>query len=418
MKILLALCMLFALTPGGTAQDATATPAEPIEPSEMTPFLRALSLIPNTSGVRGAEPMFSYADYHAAIEARGMDVPESLAGYLAEGEPDGPLFPALPQAGPSGIMRYLGNGGPDYPITVGFDFFQIAQAVEFGVPPVTGQILIGDFNEEAIRTVYALRSYTTAREDELGTLLCPAAGCSEGMQQNIRERNPANPFGGDLGRSEAIFVGENVLLNSSSDVVVESMAAAYADSASSLAEMPEFQALANVLAEYPYVSAVMAAKPFALASLDPRTMTENPEVAERLLADLEAAPLPPYLVTAFASAADTEHEYGLTLLVFASADAAQDAAAVIDNRLATMESFRTQQVFTDLLNEAGTLEPAQVITDEVTGLSVVVVRVAGDLPTSEPVDGSIVRSHLPYQRFVQMMYTRDTNWLVWGGGEE
>ena len=81
MKSLLTLCMLFVLAFTGAAQDATGTP---VEPSETTPFMHALSLIPNTSEVRGAEPMFSYADYHASIESRGIERPETLAAFLED----------------------------------------------------------------------------------------------------------------------------------------------------------------------------------------------------------------------------------------------------------------------------------------------------------------------------------------------
>lgn len=416
-KLLLIILLTLLVLPLSTAaQDTTETPPEP---SETTPFLHALSLIPNTAAVRDATPIFSYADYHAAMEARGMAVPQSLSGYLDGGEADGPLFPSLPPAGPGMMMQYLYVGGPEYPQTVGFDFFQVAQAAEFGVPPAMGQILIGDFETDAILAAYDRRGYTTEREDELGTLLCPADGCDTGTKQNLRENNPANPFGGYLGRSEPIFVGDGVLLNSAADNVVGAMTATYEGGASSLADTPEFQALANVLAAYPYVSAVMAISPLAVTTLDPRMMTENPEAAEALLASLEAEPLEPYVMAAFASAADGENEYGLTMLVYVNADAAQDAAAVLDNRLATMQSMRTQETYAGILNAAGTLEPASVIEDEATGLSVVVVRVTAPQPVNEEIDGQIVRSsHLPFNRFVQMLHMRDTNWLVWGGSDE
>ena len=414
MKILFALGLLLMLAFTGAAQDATGTPAETAEP---TAFMRALSLIPNTAAVRESTPLFSYADYHAAIASRGMDVPESLSAYLEGGEVEGPLFPSLPPAGPANLLQYLVSGGPEYPQTVGFDFFEIAQAVEIGTPPGMGQILIGAFDNLLIFGTYKLRGYTEVREDESGTLLCPAGDCTVGTKQNIRERNPANPFGGHLGRSEPIFVGDGVLLNSASDALVEEMVAAYTDDAPTLADAPEFQAIANVLAEYPYLSAVLAVSPLDLAQIDPIVIERNPEIAERLLEGIEAEPLAPYAAAAFASAADDEHEYGLTLLVYTNADAAQDAAAVIDNRLATMESLRAGQTYTDLLNEIATLEPAQVVADEATGLSVVVVRVTGDLPTNEEVDGQIIWSHRHFQRFVQMVYARDTHWLVWGAGE-
>ena len=57
----------------------------------------------------------------------------------------------------------------------------------------------------------------------------------------MREINPGNPFGGHLGRSEPIFVGDGVLLNSPIDTLVDAMVAAYQDSAPSLADTPEFR---------------------------------------------------------------------------------------------------------------------------------------------------------------------------------
>jgi hypothetical protein len=411
-KLLLILLLALGVTAAGAAQDATETPTEP------TAFLRALSLIPNTPAIREATPVFSYADYHAALAARGMAVPESLSGYLEGGEVEGPLFPSLPPAGPSNMLQYLVSGGPDYPQTVGFDFFQTAQAVEIGTPPSAGQILIGDFDTAMIRAAYALRGYTAEREDELGTLLCPSAGCEEGARQNLREINPGNPFGGHLGRSEPIFVGDGVLLNSPDDTLVDAMADAYAGSAPSLADAPEFQAIANMLAEYPHVSAVIAVSPLALGQIDPVAITRSPEIAERLMAGIEAEPLAPYAAAAFVSAADETNEYGLALVVYTNAEAAQDAAGVIGHRLETLESLRTGQTYADILNDAGILESAQVVTDEATGLSVVVVRVTGELPPNEEVDGQMIWSHRIFQRFTQMIYARDANWLVWGGEEQ
>jgi hypothetical protein len=227
-----------------------------------------------------------------------------------------------------------------------------------------------------------------------------------------------NPFGGHLGRREPIFVGDGVLLNSPNDTLVEAMAAAYEGSESSLADAPDFQALANVLAEYPYVSAVMAVSPLSVSLLDPLAMTRDTEAAEALLADLETMPLQPYQIAAFASVADGEREYGLALLVYVNAEAAQQAAASIDERLAALKSVRTQQTYADLLAETGTLEPAQVVADDATGLSAVVVRMTTPQPVNEEVDGQIVASHRGYVRFLQMLVLRDTNWLAWSSSEE
>ena len=90
-KHLIILLALFVLTLTSVAQDA----AEP----EPLPFMRALSLIPDTALVREATPLFSYADYHAALAARGIERPERLVAFLDDREVYGPILPALPLSG-------------------------------------------------------------------------------------------------------------------------------------------------------------------------------------------------------------------------------------------------------------------------------------------------------------------------------
>lgn len=397
------------------AQDATGTPdAEP------SPFRQALALIPDTALVRGANILFSYADYHAALEARAIERPERLADYIEDREAVGPIFAALPQTGPANLIIYLLNGGPDYPATVGFDFFEVAQAVEIGEPPERGQILLGDFSADAVEAAFTARDYAIERQDESGVLLCPEAGCDAGMQINFDNINHGNPFGGDLGRTEPIFTADGVLLDSPHFPLLEAMAAVYADSGASLADAPEFQAVANVLDEYPYVLSVNALSPLMLGTIDPVSIEEGQvQLSDGVIAQLESAPVQPYQIAVIASTADDTNEYGLALLVYVNAEAAQQAAASIDQRLVAMSSFRQPtRTYAEILNDAGTLEPSTVLTDDATGLSVVVVRVTDALPLNEPDNlGMIPGSHIPFRRFYEMVISRDSNWLVWGTAE-
>lgn len=415
-KILMILLVLLAASVA-TAQDATGTPdAEP------SPFMRALALIPDTALVREAAPLFSYADYAAALAARGIETPETLTAYLADREAYGPVFPALPLSGPENLQTYLLAGGEEYPQTVGFDFFEIAQGIQVGVPPGAGQILIGEFSADAVEAAYTARGYTIEREGETGLLLCPEAGCESGAQINFANRLMGNPFGGELGRSEPLFVDDGVLLNSPHFPLVEAMAAAYEGGESSLADAPEMQAVAAVLDGYPYVMSVMAVSPLSLGTIDLNFMDDDAkaQTLESITSALEAAPLAPYQIAAFASAADETNEYGLALLVYANADAAEQAAASIDQRLAGMHSFRMPtRTYAEILADSGTLEPSAVVTDESTGLSVVVLRASKPLPSNEPGDdGMVMGSHLIYRRLYEMINARDSSWLVWGSGAE
>jgi hypothetical protein len=217
-------------------------------------------------------------------------------------------------------------------------------------------------------------------------------------------------------------VAEGVLLNSPHFPLVEAMADTYEGSGASLADAPEFQAVAGVLDGYLHVMSVMAVSPLSLGTIDLSFATEEAQaqLSEGLVSQLESLPVAPYQIAAFASAADETDEYGLALLVYADADAAQQAAASIDQRLAGMRSFRQpQRTYAEILNNVGTLEPSAVGTDEATGLSVVVVRISDALPLNEPDSmGLIPGSHVPYRRFYEMIISRDINWLIWGSGEE
>jgi hypothetical protein len=410
-KHLIILLALFVLTLTSVAQDAP-------DP-ELSPFMRALSLIPDTALVREATPLFSYADYHAALAARGIERPERLVAFLDDREVYGPILPALPLSGPENLITYLIAGGPEYLATVGFDFFEVSQGVQVGMPPGAGQILIGGFSADAVEAAYTARGYTVEREGDSGALLCPAAGCDSGAQIDFRNRLPGNPFGGDLGRSEPVFVDDGVLLNSPHLPMVEAMAATYEGSGASLADAPEFQAVGGVLDDYPYVISVMAVSPLSLGTIDAR-IAETPSVVQTITEQLESMPVPPYQMAAFAATADPENEYGLALLVYVNAEDAQAAAASIDARLAAMESMRIPgRTYADLLTDIGTLEPASVVNDEATGLSVVVVRALNPVPSNEPGDDGMVRgSHLLFRRFYEMIISRDNNWLIWGSGEE
>jgi hypothetical protein len=407
MKIVLIVVTMFMLAVTGAAQDTPDTPPEPSR------FRRALSLIPDIGSVRAGPQMFNYADYHASIESRGLSVPENVARLL-EGDFKTDPVPHALAGGFIQMLLYTWGQGANYPETIGFDFFQVEQAVEISTIPLASQILIGDFDAGLIQDAYTRRSYTVERQDETGILLCPFGDCSQGMAADpAKYRNLANPFGGMVGRQELMFIGDGVLLNSATIPEIEAMIDTYTGGPS-LADDPAYQALANVLAGYPYINGVAAYNPLAMGQLSALTLARDPDT----VAALEAHPIAPYAAMAFASTSGDESEYSLALLVYANVGAAQDAADAIDQRLTVLKSKETQQTYSELFGELGTLEPAQVVTDDATGLSVVVVSISKPIPVNEPVDGEIAGSHRPYLTFLRMVYARDTHWLVWGGGEE
>lgn len=386
------------------AQD---TPAE--EPSA---FFQMLSVIPDTPDIRGAIPVLSFADFHAALTARGIDVP---ANWAAVEEDDLRLILfSLPPAGPANLLQTLAVGGPEYLSLLGFDFFDIGQAAEIGTPPPFGYILLGEIDPAAVAAAYEARSYT-ADTTPSGVLLCPPAGCAEGFRLNLRERNPANPFGGNLGRSELAYVAEDILLNSPDDDLLAIMAATVSSDTPTLADAPEFQALDAALADFPYLSAVIAITPATLTDFDVINFGTAEQIAQ-IEATMAENPLPPYLLASFASASDADAELGLALFVYPDAASAEAAAAAIDARMA-LPSNRLPVPYAEVYGDVGTLEASRVFTDEATGLSVVILQITGELPALVGEDGRPVMAHRPFQRIMQGVYARDALWLVVGAPE-
>lgn len=413
MKLLLSLFILFALTLiPTTAQDTGAPTPEP------TTLMRALSLIADTPAVQDGAPVVSYGANHEALLARGLPVPANWAFFEFLGAPSAVLF-SLSGAGMSEMAPSLYIGGPDYMQTVGFDFFQIEAAIEIGMPPAHGQILLGTFSAESVIAAHLARGYTVEAGGEEGTLLCPADGCDSGQQTRVAERDMSNPFGGRLGQMRPLFVGDGLIVVAGDYDVLQALIAPLTTSARSpvdpetervLADLPEYQALANTLAADPLVPAVMV--------FDPADLQTDPAPDEDAQAVLDANPLPPFALFAIASAADAgaQTEDGLALLVYEDAADAETAAASIDARLA-LPSVRGDRAYSEIYGEFGTVEPAQVVADEATGLSVVVLRVSGERPPVENEEGGTVMSHRVFSRFLQSVYMRDTLWLTTGAEE-
>lgn len=402
-KVVIAL--LFALT-------FTAVSAQDAQP---TAFMRAMALVSFSEFFTDAPVFLSYADYHSGLAARGLEVPADWAALEASENPSHVLL-ALPAAGPNGILRNLVRGGGEYETILGFDFFDIAQGVEVGNPPAFGQILIGEIDPAAVVAAYEARNYS-AEALNTGILLCPEIGCDTNMATDLANLNPANPFGGNIGRSEPLFVTDGVLLNAPANAVLQAMMDALQQEATTFADLPQVQAVGTVLAEYPFVNAVTLVNPMTFALADPASLFgigTDPEMIESLLNSMPNGILPPYSLVAVAGTADDAGEYGLLMLTYDQASDAQKAAGVLDARLAVMVSLLTDRPYSEYYGAVGMLEPAQVVNDDATGLSTVIVRLAGGPAPNVDENGQFQQSDTPYSRFSQSLIADDLSWLAWG----
>jgi hypothetical protein len=312
MRTLFLLAVMLALASTGAAQDAPET-----EPSA---FLRLLSAVPAGEYVENANPQVSFGAYHEAITAAGLDIPQDWDDYRIS---DPAAVDAAVYSVVRGGLGTFDTYGDRYVEIVGFDFFEVEYAAAFGVPPYTGIVLAGEFDTDAVIAAHTARGYTIEALDG-GTLLCPPDGCDTGKVVNPAAMDPANPFGGGLGRSEPVFVADGLILNSPDIAVLEAMIAAYEGSAESLADLPEFQALAAALAETVYHSLEVFGP-----SEDSLPVPARNE-AEELLGTV---PLPVYRIGATANGVDESGRTSTFLLVYSDSESAGDAAAAIDVRV-------------------------------------------------------------------------------------
>lgn len=237
-------------------------------------------------------------------------------------------------AAPPNFLEYFMIAYPAMDELVGFEWFAINQAVSFGAPPTQGLILAGDFDTDAIIDAWTARGYV---EDEIGGLpaLCAADGCDQGMQISPEARDPANPFGGALGRTEPLAYADGLLLNSPSDETIAAMAAA--PEGESVLDDPLYAALVDAITAHEDETLLQAVfMSFAWFSGDVALNREQ-LAGELVTPSFQDSELPPFYVAALVDKQNGDTQIHLLAVAYASADAAEQAADVLETRLADFD---------------------------------------------------------------------------------
>jgi hypothetical protein len=377
------------------------------------PLLRMLARIPNSALAREE---LSYIDYQALIGTREgatavgsweefntlMDSREDGAGLLIaalNGAKGGPQF-----------LQYI-MSADDVSGVLGFDFFEVERAVSFGQPPATVVMVEGDFDEAAVIAAHEARDYTQSEAGDL-TLLCSAAGCDQGMMTNLQDRNPSNLFGGELGRSQPVLVGDNWIASSPSDVSLDEVANA-ADN--SLAEQPDYRAAAEALTANGTLRQSWFIQPTSITSVTDMLigarMTQEQIDALKERFEEDFVPMPAYSLAVLADVVTEDEQQAIIALVFYNEADAEAAAVLFPERLTNSLSLRVNAPFGEVLEDRGvTSVDTEVVTSS--NRSVVLVKLHAPLPPSTRVDDRFVASSLPYGVLVDAYFARDLAWLA------
>ncbi|MFO7322924.1 MAG: hypothetical protein DIU68_014430 [Chloroflexota bacterium] len=411
----LLMALVLAALPSG-AQDAQ---------SDEHVLLQMLSMIPDTPVAFEGIPLVSYIDYRALEQARpGVPTYENWNEWRASQdskEDSGALWVVNSfriNNGPQ-LFRYLTMGN-ETPELVGFDLFDVDHALTFGAPPSAGNVLAGEFDAEAIERAFVARDYDASEQDDV--LLLRRSDGREGTTTDLRNRNPANPLGGDLGRQEPVAVGDGFILNSPDDELWEAMVAAYQGEQRALLDRPSIAAAAEAITQQDMLlvqAAFLDPSDVVVASFDPAIlleMTPGAELDASMLtpqAVRNYGTLPLYTMSVLADLQDGEDQVALVALVYDSEDEARQAAEEMTTRLALFRNEHRDmpEPLMDTVEGARTDEP-DVFFSEATGKYVALASVRYPMPdnarekmeTGEP--GPFKLSGVLYRDWINALYAR------------
>lgn len=428
-RLVLILLGLLALTAVSMAQDDSADGAsDGASDDAVPPILEMFSAIPANISFTGGD-FIGFSDFRAGAAARGLTDYENWTDFAADLDGDELnarlLLQSLPVTGFPGA-QYLIIGGPDMPQVMGFDFFDIDAVLTYGQPPEQVQVFMGEFDTDQIDAAVTANGYI--RED-LGDLpyWCSEEGCDAGQRSDLINRNPANFFGGDLGRRFPFVQLGDQLVASAAQRRVEAAAAVYSDEGGSLADDPRFLTAVNAMYgaftngdedEAPLLrEAYFIPADILTGGLDPLAFNRmTPEQIEALKERLETGdenPLPIYRLAVLTDFGSTSHQFAQIVLIYASEADAQAATEIIPQRLETMESLASGQPLLDRFadRDMELLAPL-VYEDEVTGQYAAVLTFQYPAASDELEDGRVARTGLGYTLLVNMLMTRDLYWLA------
>lgn len=385
----LLLLALLMIVPPLRAQDSTGA---------AHPLLDMLARVPDSPSAR--ENILSYVDYRAAESARpGALQADSWADWEAARQADDAAFDLWMAAfqgvssGPNEVLQQL-FVADNWPQVIGFDFFEIDQALEYGQPPSMVQVLQGDFSAEAIVSAYEAREFSVEADGDL-TLLCGSDGCDNGMEFNMDKLDQTNPFGGRFGRQEPLLIAPGHLINSADIAQIDRHIALLEGEAASLADDPQFQAAAQAAAR--------------------EGLLIQAQIVNTALLDAEGEfgeAIPAYDLLLLADAATDSEQVVTVGLVYTSAADAQAAADVLPGRIESYQSIVREQPFLDILADRDATYTVEVFESDTNEAAVAIVVLRGPLAGTETVDGRLPSSSLIYRLLIQMLYQRDLGWIA------
>lgn len=382
------------------------------------PVLKMLEAIPDIPKAR--DSYVTYVDYRAVENARpGAAHPKTWAEWKALNDakdPSAGLWLAAffgVASGPAQLVLYFNQMGNMRDL-MGFDWFDIDQAAEYGEPPGQGRILAGNFDANKIDAAVSQRGYT--RNDLNGfPVWCGPEGCENGSKMDPKSIEQGEPFGGDLGRKWTLLLKSGYLVGSGDYQVIQTQADVFAGQQPSLADAAEYRTAAQAITQSGILIQAYFINPAMIGTMSDSVCVRL--TAARRIQCLDQArtqfvPIPAYSLLVLADAAtETEQKATVTLVYDNEADT-QTAIAVIQSRLTSYVSEAARRSIKDILADRGATFEATTFSSTDTGKFAVVITLRAPLATNELKEGHFVSSSLVYHLLEDSFVHRDLGWLA------
>lgn len=368
----------------------------------------ALAFVPEGDSARAA---ISFADYRAVERARGLPTFTDFSQYFGE------WSQVWIASSPNGGIPLASFGVFDeMPTVLGIDFHNIDQSLSWSMPPEQAMLVRGTFDAVSMSAAHAARGFVETVLSS-GTQWCSPDGCDQGLVIDVANRQPADIFGGDLGRRFPRALIGDVIVSSASEAIFNAAVRAGTTGERSLAANPNVVAALVALDGQHHLRAAQIMQPedFLELGVIPAAGASEADIRQQQDALRGGAEnLPVYQMAVFGDLSDEAGETALVALVYTREADAQSAAKVLAARLQNAQSYRAEQSWLTLIeNRGGRIDPVEVIAVEKAERWVVLLPLRKALPanTPDPATGRIPPSGALYRLLIDGYNFRDLGWL-------
>ena len=330
----------------------------------------------------------------AVIPQNGEDLDILQSG--PEGEGLLQAYQAL-AAGPSDLFGHLYRG-KEMIASSGIDFFALSEALELGQPPSRQIWLRGSFDHDAIFARLKGKGYQMSAEAFPAFQVWGLDGQIDGGKTlNMKKRDPAFLFGGNLGQSWPVGLNGDLLFSSPDEAAVRAAAGGMEPFLSSHSPL---MGLVNSAGK---VGPEVAGEPAQLYLLTPDAAglsVLSPWDAK------PAVPLPAYTLFSLSQAFAQNSEWVLIGLSYPDASLASEAADALALRYEQAALTRTGEKLSDRVAAMGGVSGTPFIMESEDGSRSVIL----------PLRFRLLEGGAPeaFRFFVNLLLSRDLGWLTAG----